>query len=138
MTILGEIAKEMEHRVGPYYENSDLHNTQFAGRIPEERESFSEILDDRGFEKVETRLDTTEYSWRRVNDDEQLHVILYDGNEIKHGDRDCTYVYAHYEPLWEDAPVATARRNVQDPGRGIREMKKLFDELGIIYDPIRP
>lgn len=136
--MIWKLAREIEHSVGEYYKEPSLHNHHFVGRVPQSRLSFEGVLESFDLEPVSTFRSTSYDSWRRIEGDRQLHVILYDGNLLTTGDRDTVYLYAHYEPIWEDEPVAAARRSKQDAGKGVQTVKKLLDERGIIYDPIRP
>jgi len=146
---LGGIANWLEHATGDhYYVQSKTHANQFVGRVPMGEEEFEKKLHDMNFHRNPLasfkNLDSGEHeegSWRKVDFDNQrmqLHVILYDGEKIADGDSGYTYVYAHWELRWDVDPWGHYRGKIYNPAEGVKKMKKLMDEHGVNYEPIRP
>lgn len=149
---LGIFSHILEEITGEeFYVESETHRDQFVGRVPMNEESFEKELDDMNFHRNPLAAwkarrkdpeDLEEGSWRKVGYDEnprmQLHVVLYDGSPINNADVGCTYVYAHWEYRWDTDPVKHYRGVDYNAGEGVRRVKKLLDENGISYEPIRP
>jgi hypothetical protein len=148
---LGEITQFIEDITGAYYYvKGETHNNQFVGRVPLGEESFEKELSEMGFERNPLaswkRLASTgeqeEGSFRKIgfdkHPDKQLHVVLYDGKKINNAEVDVTYVYAHLEYRWDTDPIKHYRSVEMSGPDGVRMMKKLLDENGIMYEPIRP
>jgi hypothetical protein len=147
---LGGIANWLSHVTGDhYYVEAEAHNSQFVGRVPMGEEEFEKELHDMGFERnplaAWKHLDSGEEeegSWRRIGYEDspkmQLHVILYDGSKIQNAETGYTYVYAHWELRWDVDPWGHYRGKNYDADEGVKRMKKLLDENGVNYEPIRP
>jgi hypothetical protein len=148
---LGYVVQFVEDVTGrPFYVESEIHNNQFVGRVPVDVETFEKRLDEMGFERnplaswksLASTGEHEEGSFRLVgvggDESMQLHVILYDGNKIDNPTTDVTYVYAHIELRWDVHPIAHYRGKRADAQKGVKEMKRLLDERGITYEPVRP
>lgn len=148
---LGLMTQFIEDVTGErYYVNSTTHTNQFVGRVGMCEEVFEKRLTEMGFVRNPLaswkRLGTTgereEGSFRKIDFDEspdmQLHVILYDGEPINNAAVNVTYVYAHWEYRWDVHPIRHLRKKELSGPDGVRKMKKLLDENGINYEPIRP
>lgn len=129
------IARFCEWNRDPYYEDSKIHNTQFVGRVPKSERQFAEVLNDLSFEELSG---PPASSWRRTSDEDQLHVVFYDGERLVTGDSGYSYVYAHREIKPSVAPLKHLSGETKNGGEGVREMKKMLDEYGVGYEPIRP
>lgn len=148
---LGIVTQFLEDITGsPYYTTSETHNNQFVGRVSMREEVFEEFLHDAGFDRnpissykhLESDPDNYEEgSWRNTSladDGRQLHLIFYNGNNIKHAENDHVYIYAHTEYRWDEHPVKHywgAEINGQE---GVRLVKDILDQQGVTYDLIRP
>jgi len=133
-----------------YYVKSETHNNQFVGRVPMCEEDFEKELTDMGFvrnplsswKSLGSTGESEEGSWRKTGFDDapafQLHVILYDGEPINNAAVDVTYVYAHWELAWDVHPIKHYRGVDANGPEGVRRMKRLLDEHGVDYKPIRP
>jgi len=132
-----------------FYVKSETHNNQFVGRVQMNEEEFEKTLHDMGFDRNPLSSlkslgegEVREGSWRKVGFDDapemQLHVVLYDGEPIDNAQVDVTYVYAHWELQWDLHPWAHYRGKRVNGPEGVRRMKRLLDEQGVGYEPIRP
>lgn len=146
---LGVVTQLLEDFFGDnFYVMAETHNNQFVGRVEMGEEAFEKRLHEWGFERNPLAAlksigdEVEEGSWRKVGYDshprKQLHVILYDGSEINDAQTGYTYVYAHWEYRWDTDPIKHYRSVEMNPGEGVRRMKNLLDEKGVVYDPIRP
>ena len=148
---LGTVTQLIEDVTGSYYYvKGKTHNNQFVGRVPMDEEDFEKKLHEMGFERnplasLKTLGSTDEIeedSWRKVGFDDapdmQLHVVLYDGEPMNNASVDVTYVYAHWEVRWDSRPVDHYRGRGFNGPEGVRRMKRLLDESGVNYEPIRP
>lgn len=149
---LGWITQLLEDITGDrFYVESGTHNNQFVGRVPMPEEEFEAVLHDLGFDRnplaawkhLESDPDNyEEASFRKVGfedyPDMQVHVILYDGNNMDEGEDDHTYVYAHWELRWDKDPWGHYRGHEYSGPDGVRRMKNMLDEKGITYEGIRP
>lgn len=140
---IGLVTQLIEDVTGAdYYVESTTHNNQFVGRVPMCEEEFEKELSGLGFTRNPLSSWKSLESWRKVGFDDspemQLHVVLYDGEPMDNAAVDVTYVYAHWEIAWDVHPIAHyCGKRVNGP-EGVRRMKKLLDEHGIGYEPIRP
>ncbi len=129
------VIKWCEWNRNPYYEDSKTHATQFVGQVPKTEREFAAVLHDLEFEQI-SRPPTN--SWRRTSDEDQLHVVFYDGERVVTGDTGYSYVYAHREIKPSVAPLKHLSGDTKNGGEAVREMKKLLDQYGVDYQPIRP
>lgn len=144
---IGVIFQFLEDVTGkPFYATSKTHNRQFVGRVSMNEERFEKELEAMGFvrnplaslKRLASTREVEEGSWRRVNGDRQLHVILYDGEKIPDADSGYVYIYAHDEYRWDRYPVKHYLAKDFRPEAGVKEMKRLLDENGIDYKLLRP
>jgi hypothetical protein len=147
---LGTVTQWLEDVTGrDLYVTAETHNRQFVGRVPIGEEEFEKVLHDMGFERNPLAAlknlpsgEVEEGSWRKVGYDKhprkQLHVIIYDGSKIQNAETGHTYVYAHWEYRWDTNPMKHYRSVDMDPDEGVKRMKDLLDQNGIVYEPIRP
>lgn len=111
-----------------HYESSSLHSEEFVGMVDMTIEEFSLFMEENDFEKVNS-------SWVKEFGDKQLHVFCYDGREIPSGEQGKSYVYAHLEKEWSVTTLPSPETNGP---RGSKELKKIMNERGVSYEPIRP
>jgi len=148
---IGLVTQLIEDVTGSYYYvRTETHNNQFVGRVPMNEEKFEKELHEMGFDRnplsslktLGSTGESEEGSWRKVGFEDapafQLHVILYDGEPINNAEVDVTYVYAHWELRWDTNPIKHYRGVDANGPEGVRRMKRLLDENGIGYEPIRP
>lgn len=130
-----------------YYAETKTHGNQFVGRVAMSEDEFEKVLHDGGYERNPLsswkRLATTdeemEGSWRKVLDDDfQIHVVLYDGSKIHNANTGYTYIYAHKEYRWDVHPVKHYNGVKFNAGDGVRKVKDFLDQRGIPYDLYRP
>lgn len=130
--MIGRISHKIEILgTGTHYSTADLHNNEFVGRVPRSKRDLSDILLSIEF------IDEGD-SMRLLNEDMQLHAFLYDGCKILSGTDGCTYVYAHYEDRYDKNTIDHFLKRNKNGAEGVRRMKRLLDELGVTYEPIRP
>lgn len=148
---LGTVTQLLEDVTGDhYYVKSEMHNTQFVGRVPMGEEDFEEKLHEMGFVRnplaslktLGVTDEVEEGSWRKVGFEDhpnyQLHVIVYDGEKMNNAQSGVTYVYAHWEKRWDTNPSDHYRAVGYNGPEGVRRVKRLLDEHGVGYEPIRP
>lgn len=132
------------------YVSSRSRRNQFVGRIQMNEERFEQYLHEWGFERnplssLKTRLDTGEVeegSWRKIyphNAPEwQLHVIIYDGEQIANAKSGELFLYAHWEYRWDVHPWKHYKGVDIDEKEGVIRMRQLLDKDGIPYEFIQP
>jgi len=124
-------------------------DAQFVGRVSMSEEDFEEILQEMNFQRnplasikrlVGTR-EQEEGSFRwipssesNLNDDFQLHVILYDGIVVPDAQTGETFIYGHWEYRWDRYPLRHYKGLDADVSRGVNMMQAKLDEAGIKYD----
>jgi tRNA splicing ligase len=102
---------------------------QFVGYVKMGEEEFEKRLHDMGFhrnplsywKKVSKKLGGEEGSWRKVEDEWQLHLILYKDDEH---DEERTYLYAHWEYRWDVHPIKHLRGKKINVTKGVNEMRR--------------
>lgn len=84
---------------------------QCVGYVEMDLPSFKKSLGAMGFEE------TAAGTWRKCDEDWQLHVLLY-------GEGERTYIYAHWEHNWDKEPLACLRGENFSVTKGVNEMRR--------------
>jgi hypothetical protein len=111
-----------------HYKDSSLHSEEFVGMISMTVEEFAIKMEENDFDKVNS-------TWVKNTENGQLHVFCYDGRDINSGENGSSYVYAHLEEPWRLGSIPKPDKNGP---KGSKELKKIMDEIGVNYEPIRP
>lgn len=148
---LGKVSLFLEEVTGkPYYVTSETRNDQLVGRVDMNIENFEEKLHEMGFQRnpissLKSRLHTSdveEGSWRKIGfpeeNDKQLHLVLYDADEVDNADSNAVYVYAHWEYRWDTNPYKHYKGVGLDPKEGVVRTRRLLDDEGIELDFVQP
>lgn len=149
--LLGYVSLFFEEATGEnYYVMSETRDNQFVARVPMGEEEFEECLHEMGFErnpmaslKSHARTEEVEEgSFRKIGYEDhpkyQLHVILYDGNEIPNAKNGHTFVYAHWELRWDVHPIRHYRGENASVKEGVTRMRRLLEDHGAPYDEVQP
>lgn len=110
---------------------------RFVGYVEMGEEEFEKELDQMGFhrnplaywKKTLEVLGHEEGSWRSVDGDWQLHVVLYSRDEYP----DRTYIYAHWEKRWDRAPIAHLNTDGFNVSKGVNKMRRELTLAGISF-----
>ena len=128
------------------YVTTETRDNQFVGRVLTNEEQFEKELHGMGFERnpassLKHHFRTSEVdegSFRKTNGDKQLHIVLYDGEEIENANGEETFVYAHWEYRWDKYPIKHYRGEDINVKIGVDRMRRLLEDNGIAYDHIQP
>lgn len=119
-----------------YYAECNTTDEQYVGAVSKGERQFEQDLESMGFERnpvaclkdQESTNETEDGSFRLVQGDYQLHVVIYN-----RGKPDTTYVYAHWEYRWDTHPIKHYDEDEFSESKGISRMRELMDEHNITY-----
>lgn len=124
---MNKVFNKIEEMVlNTHYTDSSLHRDEFVGRV--KKDDFLSVIEKSEFETIGG-------DYIKQFNEKQLHLFSYDGSEIKSGDDGYTYLYAHYENKWGTGELLTPEKNGPE---GVRRIKKMLNENGVNYEPVRP
>lgn len=116
---------------------------EFVGYVEMSEEDFESHLHEMGFYrnslaywKYFPGLGQEEGSWRWLEGDWQLHVMLYDGHPEQDASDDAepkTYVFAHWEYRWDRHPFKHLRGVDQSDPKGVNRMRTMLNENSIPF-----
>lgn len=143
---LGVVAALFEDITGEkLYLQTSARRNQFVGRIRMDEEAFERVLDEYGF--VRNPISTLksrgheieEGSWRYLlDDDEQIHLIFYDGSVEPDANTGELFLYAHKEYRWDEYPIRHAMHKNFSAPAGVRFVRRMLQDEGIDYEFIQP
>lgn len=133
---IGKLVTGVSHR--------ELSADEFVGYVEMGEEEFEAKLHEMGFYrnplaywKTSKNYGGEEGSWRWVEGDYQLHVMIFDGHpqqDSPDADEPRTYVFAHWEYRWDRYPMKHLNGPQWRP-KGVNMMRKKLNLASIpFYD----
>lgn len=115
---------------------------QFVGVVDMPVEDFEDELHKMGAErdvlaywKYVPGMGGEDGSWRFLDGDYQIHVILYNGHPDKstQDTEGKTYIYAHWEDRWDVHPLMHLREVHMNVQKGVNQMRTKLNLASIPY-----